>query len=186
MSFDPEEWDDLEVDDVDDDSDEVEEDFPETEAQLMESVKVSDEEVDEFLSDFNAKPILAREPGTVPVDPFEKDASRELDTFKEVRSRKTLEHYGRGMAHNQMVITLRDRIHMLQEHAAGPGDSDSTLSAVSLWLKCLERMEDPRDSLEEALERFQDALSGHFSHVFHDFPCVSGARAPGGGLQGGR
>ena len=152
--------------------------------------------MDEFLADFNAKPILAREPGTVPVDPFEKDASRELDTFKEclslsvcftlsslvimmiimtimmitivtsilistialgipmdldlkihsmcrlkvssalgffrVRSRKTLELYGRGMAHNQMVITLRDRIRMLQEHVTGRHGSSYMLSWVDI------------------------------------------------------
>ena len=44
LNFDPEEWDDLEVDE----EDVEEEDFPETEAELMESVKVSDEEAEEL------------------------------------------------------------------------------------------------------------------------------------------
>lgn len=109
--FDPAEWDDLEVDD------EEEEELPETEEELMQAVQVSDDEVDEFLAEFNAKPILQKEPGTVPLDPFEKDASRELDTFKEVRQGNRIEVYGRGMADRQMVVTLRDRLRMLSDHA---------------------------------------------------------------------
>ncbi|CAK8992236.1 Pentatricopeptide repeat-containing protein, partial [Durusdinium trenchii] len=113
LQFDPAEWDDLEVDTEDE---EEEEELPASEAELMEAVQVSDAEVDEFLAEFNAKPIVHKEPGTVPLDPFEKDASAELDTFKEIRSGQRMDLYGRGLAASQMVVTLRDRIRMLQDH----------------------------------------------------------------------
>jgi len=109
------EWDDLEEDN--EEEEEGEEELPETEAELMESVKVSDDEVDEFLAEFNAKPILQKEPGTVPLDPFEKDATTELDTFKELQQKNRMQIYGRGMADNGMFLTLRDRLKMLSDHA---------------------------------------------------------------------
>ncbi|CAE7924026.1 unnamed protein product, partial [Symbiodinium necroappetens] len=92
------------------------EEEPADEAALMQAVEVSDDEADvsEFLAEFNAQPIVAK----VPIDPFEKDASKELDTFKELKNGKRDLFYARGMPSNQMVITLKDRLNMLSEHAA--------------------------------------------------------------------
>ncbi|OLP99296.1 Pentatricopeptide repeat-containing protein [Symbiodinium microadriaticum] len=90
------------------------EEEPADEAALMKAVEVSDDEVSEFLAEFNAQPVVAK----VPIDPFEKDASKELDTFKELKNGKRDLFYARGMPSNQMVITLKDRLNMLSEHAA--------------------------------------------------------------------
>ncbi|CAE7858332.1 unnamed protein product [Symbiodinium sp. KB8] len=119
LEFDPSEWDDMELD-ADDEDMEVErsqleelEEEPADEAALMKAVEVSDDEVSEFLAEFNAQPVVAK----VPIDPFEKDASKELDTFKELKNGKRDLFYARGMPSNQMVITLKDRLNMLSEHA---------------------------------------------------------------------
>eukprot|EP00439_Symbiodinium_sp_Y106_P006319 s7019_g1.t1 len=124
LEFDPSEWDDMELDAEDEDMEvgrsqleELEEEEPADEAALMKAVEVSDDEVSEFLAEFNAQPIVAKEPGTVPIDPFEKDATKELDTFKEMKGGRRDLMYARGMPSNQMVITLKDRLNMLSEHA---------------------------------------------------------------------
>ncbi|CAJ1347925.1 unnamed protein product, partial [Effrenium voratum] len=112
MEFDPAEWDDLEVDE----EDELEEEELPGEEELMQTVEVSDDEVDEFLEEFNSQPMVHKEPDSVPLDPFGKDAAAELDTFQELRSGQRQMLYTRGLQHNQMVITLRDRLRMLSEH----------------------------------------------------------------------
>eukprot|EP00435_Cladocopium_sp_Y103_P012215 s2664_g3.t1 len=137
----------------------------------MQAVQVSDDEVDEFLAEFNAKPILQKEPGTVPLDPFEKDASSELDTFKEVRQGNRIEVYGLPLVVTKTspwkpwAMARRDRLRMLSDHE--PCRPNGAWAAVCCCPQSSPRVAEPRapdragvhpDSMAEGGSQMQEPL----------------------------
>jgi len=99
--------------------------------------EVSDDEVEEFLAELTGKPMVEPVPeGTVPLDPFEKDATKKLDLFRELRgtpNRALL--YERGMPDQQMMITLRDRMRMMAQFAEEGNWQRARFLMRGMWRK---------------------------------------------------
>eukprot|EP00931_Biecheleriopsis_adriatica_P087922 TRINITY_DN62324_c0_g1_i1.p1 TRINITY_DN62324_c0_g1~~TRINITY_DN62324_c0_g1_i1.p1 ORF type:complete len:734 (+),score=156.30 TRINITY_DN62324_c0_g1_i1:34-2202(+) len=98
--------------------------------------EVSDSEVDEFLADFSKRPIVFKEEGTVPIDPFGKDASTELDTFRELKTSANRQLiYSRGLPGEQQIVTLRDRLMMLEDYAQDGDWQRARYVMKGIWKK---------------------------------------------------
>mmetsp|Transcript_30055 Transcript_30055/g.82520 ORF Transcript_30055/g.82520 Transcript_30055/m.82520 type:complete len:777 (-) Transcript_30055:42-2372(-) len=98
---------------------------------------VSEQEVDEFLAEIGGKPLVDPVPaGRTPIDPFERDSTKELDIFEELRkapSRQLI--YERGMPDKQLLLTVKDRLRIVAE-AADAGDwKAARFTMRGLWRK---------------------------------------------------